>query len=380
MDDKKKKDTDQLNDDTDSSTDRKFADVEDEINKQVKSKNINIDNQVDIANVMQLGRVLRDIFTTVAESIPQTQENTKNIETIRKDFKNLIDRLTKTTQNFKIQIFIDELEKYLETSKRLLYSEFTSIIIELNNSDDQSVGIIISNLENCIAYSMNEKNEVSEDIQKTLLKLWDHANLASNQYNYFTMTDDMFIQKVSPIIEPKIEALKAQYSSLNDEVVNAEDEIKNTVEEVKNTKYKIVSDIIGLISIFVAISFVMFGGMTMLNNLFDFSNMQYIPITEMLCLGSLIGLILIAIIYAFMVFILKLLDKPYDDKPNLNAFLKGLVILLAVICAITFLIWFNNPNVNIYEDKNANAQNTTLIEQEENATDTQNTSKKPISK
>lgn len=379
MDDIKREDTDQLNDDTDSSTDRKFADVEDEIDKQIKSNNT--DNQIEPDCVMELDRILREIFTTVDESISKTQEDSKNIETIRKDFKKLIERLTKTTQNFEIQVFIDELEKYLNTSKRLLYSEFTSIIIELNNTSDQSVGIIISNLENCIAYSMNEENEVSEDIQKTLLKLWDHANLASNQYNYFTMTDDMFIQKVSPIIEPKIDDLKTQYSSLNDEVFNAENEIKSTVEEVKNTKYKIVSDIIGLISIFVAISFVMFGGMTMLNNLFDFSNMQYIPITEMLCLGSLIGLILIAIIYAFMVFILKLLDKPYDDKPNLNWFLKGLVILLAVICAITFLIWFNNPNVNIYDDKNANAQNTTLVEQEENATDTQqDTSKKPVSK
>lgn len=379
MDDIKREDTDQLNDDTDSSTDRKFADVEDEIDKQIKSNNT--DNQIESDCVMELDRILREIFTTVDESISKTQEDSKNIETIRKDFKKLIERLTKTTQNFEIQVFIDELEKYLNTSKRLLYSEFTSIIIELNNTSDQSVGIIISNLENCIAYSMNEENEVSEDIQKTLLKLWDHANLASNQYNYFTMTDDMFIQKVSPIIEPKIDDLKTQYSSLNDEVFNAENEIKSTVEEVKNTKYKIVSDIIGLISIFVAISFVMFGGMTMLNNLFDFSNMQYIPITEMLCLGSLIGLILIAIIYAFMVFILKLLDKPYDDKPNLNWFLKGLVILLAVICAITFLIWFDKPNVNIYEDKNTNTQNTTQIEQEENATDTQqDTSKKPVSK
>lgn len=349
---------------------------------EIKNDHAFDDNEQKINDVaVELVQSLWNLYSNLIDSTKiKSKNNSKNIDTIREDFKKLINRLTKTTQNFDIPLFIDELNKYLNTSKRLLYSEFTSIIIDLNNSDEQRVGIIISNLESCISYSMNEKNEVSEDIQKTLLKLWDHANLASNQYNYFTMTDDIFIQKVKPLIDPKIDDLKEQYSSLSDEVNKAEDEISKNVEEMKNTKFKIISDIIGLISIFVAISFVMFGGMTLLNSLFDFSDMQYVPITEMLCLGSLIGLILIAIIYAFMVFILKLLDKPYEDKPILNKLLKNLVILLTVICAVTFLIWFNKPNVNIYNDKNVNMQNRTTINQDENTLDNQNADKKSINK
>lgn len=58
-----------------------------------------------------------------------------------------------------------------------------------------------------------------------------------------------------------------------------------------------------------AISFVMFGGMSLLNNLFDYSEMKSIPLLEMICGGSLIGIIMITVIYAFIVFVLRLTGK-----------------------------------------------------------------------
>lgn len=291
------------------------------------------------------------IASSVYDKIKDEKE-LNAIESIKRDFRRMIDHLFKAPKDFKINDFINILKEYLTNNGRLLYSEFTTIIIEYNknSSNDQKVGNIIINLENCISYAMNEENEIDNIIKKTLIKLWDHANLASNQYNYFIMTDDAFIEKVKPLLEPKTEELKKQYSLLESEVSDAKETLNNSIEEVKNTKYKIVSDIIGLISIFVAISFVMFGGMTLLNNLFDFSNMIYVPVTEMLCLGSLIGLILIAIIYAFMVFILKLLDKSYTDKLALNILLGGIIIILLSVCITTFFIWQNEPNKNIYAE------------------------------
>ena len=159
---------------------------------------------------------------------------------------------------------------------------------------------------------------------------------------------------------------------------SASETLNNSIEEVKNTKYKIVSDIIGLISIFVAISFVLFGGMTLLNNLFDFSNMRYVPVTEMLCLGSLIGIILIAIIYAFMVFILKLLDKPYKDKPALNWLLGIIISILVIICCLTFFEWKNDTHINTYnvqETVNQNNETKQNTQNDDKNTDIQKSDK-----
>lgn len=310
--------------------------------------NINIEGISEALNT--LGKVLLKL--SGGSLISGENDNLSNIEKIKIDFRNLIDELAKSTKEFDSSSFIEILNKYLTEDKRLLYSEFTSIIIKYNesNSGDQTVGTIITNLENCISFAMDEQNSIDDVVKKTLIKLWDHANLASNQYNYFMTTDDVFSAKLNPLLNPKIDELKEQYSTLKNEVSSASETLNNSIEEVKNTKYKIVSDIIGLISIFVAISFVLFGGMTLLNNLFDFSNMRYVPVTEMLCLGSLIGIILIAIIYAFMVFILKLLDKPYKDKPVLNWLLVIIISILVIICCLTFFIWQNEPNKNIYAE------------------------------
>lgn len=277
------------------------------------------------------------------ENGAQTYQNKKNIDTIRNNFKELIERLKKPTKNFDIKLFIDELDKYLKSNKRLLYSEFTSIIIELNSTEnsDQNIGIIITNLENCISYSMEEDKNVSESIQKTLIKLWDHANLASNQYNYFTVKDDAFIRKVNPILNPKIEELKTEYKTLSDEVKNAKTELECATDDAKNIKNKITSDVIAMISIFVGIAFVMFGGMTLLNNLFDFSGMETIPLMELVCLGSLMGIIMIVIIYAFIIFVLKLTEKDIKNSQLINLILVIFLSVLFFIFVITFLIWNN---------------------------------------
>lgn len=263
------------------------------------------------------------------------------IDIVKKDFNSLLEELSIPTKSFKMEIFLTKLDNYLASNHRLLYSEFTNTIISCNVKNDQKVGIIISNLERCIDYSTKEKNNVSEIIQKTLIKLWDHANLASNQYNYFMMTDDAFLEKVKPILDSKIIELKNEYESLSSEVENAKIKLEFATNDAKNIKNKITSDIIAMISIFVGIAFVMFGGMTLLNNLFDFSDMKTIPLIELICLGSLMGIIIITIIYAFITFVLRLTEKDIKKSELINLTLIVLVVILFLIFVTTFSIWNN---------------------------------------
>ena len=104
------------------------------------------------------------------------------------------------------------------------------------------------------------------------------------------------------------------------------------------------TQLISIVSIFVAISFVMFGGMSLLNNLFDYSRLERIPLIEMLCGGSLIGLIIVAVMYGFILLVLKL--TKHETRVGNNARYSCVVnlttIILAVILVGTFFLWFDN--------------------------------------
>lgn len=121
-------------------------------------------------------------------------------------------------------------------------------------------------------------------------------------------------------------------------------------------KSKLMSEIISMISIFIGIAFVMFGGMTLLNNLFDFTGIDRVPLTELLCIGSLMGIIVIAIIYSFVVFVLKLIEKEIKPISVLNVGTVITLIILVGICFWTFLEWNTNLNNDL-----KNSQETPII-------------------
>lgn len=101
-----------------------------------------------------------------------------------------------------------------------------------------------------------------------------------------------------------------------------------------------------------AISFVMFGGMTLLNNLFDYSGMKFIPVIEMLCLGALVGLIIVDSIYAFIIMIFYLTNKAKEiqEQKFLKVLIKRINIGLIFVIIITGVMWFFDiKNINIKE-------------------------------
>ena len=67
-----------------------------------------------------------------------------------------------------------------------------------------------------------------------------------------------------------------------------------------------MSQMIAIVAIFVSISFVMFGGMSLINDLFTHIDGQPVPLVELICLGCLIGIVMIVVMYCFVMFILSI--------------------------------------------------------------------------
>lgn len=124
----------------------------------------------------------------------------------------------------------------------------------------------------------------------------------------------------------------------------------------KNMLENLTNQMIGIVSMFVGVAFVMFGGMTLLNNLFDFSEMQYVPVIELLCLGSLIGIVMIAVIYAFMTFVIRIIGKELKQKFELNKVVKCVLSILIIICFLSFGFWIYVGGLNHYTQSQYNQQ------------------------
>ena len=201
------------------------------------------------------------------------------IDRMSKAMDELCELLSADYEEFKEEEFFQQFSSYIENnSNRLLYTSVTNAIF--NNYD--STGTFQTNLEKVIIFSNNnvpkKPQEIKEHerVQRALMKLWDHINLAVRQYELFNKNDE-------------------HYSLI------AEEKMKNV--EIRLTK-EMNMQLISLIAIFTALSFIVFGGISSLDNIF--LGVKDIPVTKLIIVGTIWCFCIMNLVYVFMFFIGKL--------------------------------------------------------------------------
>lgn len=240
-------------------------------------------------------------------------------------------------QSFDQKYFIDKINEFTSNGKRFLYSEITEYIKAHNDEDDCTCSNILLNLEGL--YQELDELADSYEVKKIIIKLWDHVNLANKQFFYIQDAQKKAVEIVDPFIS---------------KVTNAENDLQKIKKETKG----LITQLISIVSIFVAISFVMFGGMSLLNNLFDYSNMTSIPLLEMICGGAFIGLIIVNSVYIFIIFILRITGRVRNESDLVyKSYIKGFSIFLIILIGITLFFWFKNiRNVDDVKYINSNCK------------------------
>lgn len=280
------------------------------------------------------------IKKVISHDIKLSSKENNVLDNAQKELNEIIQLLILNRQSFDEELFRQKLSKYMNSYHRILYSSVSIIIYEsYQNGQNEYIDNSIQNLTKIVNNMKITSNMTEED--KVILKLLDHVLLANQQLSSLEVTSE----KINPFIEGTLKKVDKRIKIQTDKVNSLKNNVKKDIDKQKDS---LISQMISIVSIFVGISFVMFGGMTLLNNLFDFSNMSYVPVTELLCLGSLIGIIMICIIYAFMIFILRITDKykNISGKSLLNGVLISMLIILVLICSVTFSLWKNNKNQN----------------------------------
>lgn len=172
-----------------------------------------------------------------------------------------------------------------------------------------------------------------KDDDAILLKLLDHMQLAIHQVETLKTTEE----NINPYLKIALKEVDERISKQAKKVKSIKSSVKKDIE---NQKDSLMSQMISIVSIFVGIAFVMFGGMSLINDLFTISKNGKLPVIELLCLGSLIGVIMIIVMYCFIMFILSVTNnKMLRAKKLFFRIVQTSCTILGFVSFGMFLIW-----------------------------------------
>lgn len=234
------------------------------------------------------------------------------------------------------------IEDYILKYKRFLYSVISSHIFL--SSDP---GTIHSNIASLLNYVISKDYENSFlrrnpkktnqliDVQKSILKLLDHVNLAEKQYDVLKQTDEDYSTKFKKNIIP----------------------IKNDIDNQLATFSKdMTGQLISLIGIFTALSFILFGGISSLDNIY--AGAKDIPLNKLLIVGTIWCFCIMNLVFVFMFFIAKLthLDIRSSKEDSANLIQKYPLVFWCnhvLVCIISMGCWAyyikcENLSLNVY--------------------------------
>lgn len=252
---------------------------------------------------------------TETESKEQiASDQIRGMEEAVKDFCR---RLSKDTKNFEPKIFFEKLHEYITNDNRLLYTHITNYVFSLEK--EEQFGIMQTNLDNVINYIFSKQfscdfswDESQSNVadpydrtKRTVLKIWDHINLARRQYVLFHETD----KEYERIVDKKMEVASAGL-------------IKD-----------MTAQLISLVAIFTALSFLVFGGISSLDNIFI--GAKDIPVTKLMIVGIIWCFCIMNLVFVFIFYIAKITGLNIKSSQDVNA---NIVQNYPMVCWCNFVL------------------------------------------
>lgn len=198
-----------------------------------------------------------------------------------------------------------KLFKFQEAYAKILYAELSAYI--LDEKKDNTIKTIRENIKNISVYM--DKSYKDLGIEKYLfwLKYKDHCELAILQRKHYHISIEEIEEK------SKTAAL---------------DSVKKETDRIQKD---LTSQLIGLISIFTALSFVVFGGINILGSILE--NIRIATVSRMICVGLLWTISMSLLFYIFVRFILKIM-KPEQELVLSKQFMKSFWWLIGILTVL----------------------------------------------
>lgn len=258
--------------------------------------------------------------------ITQKDSSSDNVDTSTNYFAEQNSAIRKICSSLSISSTSDSVDKsealireYKENPKfggRWPYSEISSFLFE---RDEKAIGRFLSNIDSLRSHARKKADEDPEyeDMYLAIEKLWDHAHLAERQAAAFRHGDEDFETKFEKYITP----FEAKFSR------------------------EMNMQLLSLIAIFTALSFLVFGGISSLDNIF--AGAKDIPILKLMIIGSIWSLCISNLVFFFLYFTAKLTKTEIRTSTNTqdnvfkqHFFIIGVNFILLLILAVSCLLYY----------------------------------------
>lgn len=237
----------------------------------------------------------------------------KNWDDMAQSMQDFIISLKQNSDLFLPEDSYKKLEMYKKTYDRLLYTVLSDEIFSCFDDETKiKEGTnILTNIDALLVYCENNEN-YQKNVHNIILKLKDHANLASRQYNSLKQTDEEYQQK------------------FNKRIFGFKEKVTQ----------EMAAQLITLVGIFTAIAFVVFGGLSSLESIF--SNKR--PLVEIIVIGSIWMLGMINLVFIFLKGISNMTKLDISSKNSNNLFERYIWIIwfnLIFVLVIISVFWIN---------------------------------------
>ncbi len=246
-----------------------------------------------------------NILFRTTDNKTMSLEQSKKFTNAKRKMKEICSALSVDTKEYNSQETIENINEYItsiDKLDRILYSEISNHIYSL---DVTQRGMFATNVEKLLLYSIDDKNSVSEDCKKIIVKIYDHFQLALYQ-----------IENIKNIFTDSIEEAK-----------------ENLQKQVKDIEKEYIS----ILGIFASIVLAFVGGITFSTSVLQ--NISSVSVFRLLLIVDFLAFILINVIYILVKFIFTINEK---DAKLFN--IKTLNIACLVIAVIIVTSWVFNVN------------------------------------
>lgn len=217
------------------------------------------------------------------------------------------------------------LETYIvEHRNRIYYSAISNCVFKM---DEQQFSDFLSNMGEVVDYATEHsqrdedwQSEDRQDLYRTVIKFYDHANLAHQQQVTFSSKKEALQEDVKNVVNTTLEP------------------------KISEITKEMTSQLVGLISIFTALSFIVFGGISSLENMVTSlqgtlkDQQSVLPI---LILAMAWAFCMMNLLFGFMYFVIRIthLPKPVDQGAK-NVVQRYPVVFLCDYIILALLVLF----------------------------------------
>lgn len=200
--------------------------------------------------------------------------------------------------NNETKSYVSAVSNFLSHYERFLYSDITDFVFNL---EDSEMSILLTNIEK-VLYN----NDLSQDYKHSALKLYDHCNLAILQSSTYKQS------------EKQIKAFADN----------------NSDEKMRVFEKDMTAHLLGLVSIFTALSFLFTGGMDFLG--YTLESVKQMSIFQISFVVSLCGIIFISA-FAFFVYLILKITKKSAEINIFRYYISAMIVLLFILIVSVIL-------------------------------------------